>query len=81
MKQYLKDFIVEYQKWKNRKISSVTPYLDEFIAEYLKDHPLPLPTNEEIGKEAITNLQYMHDCRLFVRGAKWVRDQIKESLK
>lgn len=79
MKQYLKDFIVEYQKWKDRKMSSVTPYLDEFIADYLKDHPLPLPTEKDIKKEAFANFHYKHDAGLFVRGAKWVINQ--ESLK
>jgi hypothetical protein len=49
MNQYLKDFLLSYKEWNMQSCANE----DQFIAEYLKDHALPLPTEEENGKSPI----------------------------
>jgi hypothetical protein len=78
MKQYFKDFISTYKEWNMQSCANE----DQFIAEYLKDHPLPLPTDEEIEEAANKAASRSFESGLFcyyIAGAKWMRNQIQKS--
>ena len=54
MKEYLKSFVDAYEQWVHDTEQGIntTVYFNQFIENYLRDHPLPLPSDEEIAEKA-----------------------------
>lgn len=82
MNQYLKDFLLSYKEWNMQSCANE----DQFIAEYLKDHPLPLPTEEEICLASLDELEEdsieaFIRIKYWMRGVMWLSKKIQESLK
>lgn len=69
MKEWLKEFA------KVCRISGLMVEDDKFITDYLKDHPLPLPSDEEIAEKAKGE---QIDVKWgFVTGALWCREKME----
>jgi len=76
MKQYLKDFLTTYMR------SSADQ--DQFITNYLKDHPIPLPTEEEICLASLDELEEdsieaFIRIKYWMRGVMWLSKKIQKS--
>lgn len=88
MKEWLKEFVYRYQNWEDsvedrRNISAN----EQFISDYLRDHPLPLPTDNEIKDEGLrrrtlehTGFVYTHDVKWFTKGANWMKSKMEGNI-
>lgn len=71
MKEWLKEFV----------FALTGEHLDYTIDQYLRNHPLPLPTDEEIDIQA--SLHFDDDSihkHLWTGGAKWCRKKMEGKL-
>lgn len=77
LKQFTTAFIIDW--W----LTTDDQTKEQFISDYLLDHPLPGPSDEEIKVEALkrrttnTGYQYLHDVKWFSKGAKWYRKKME----
>lgn len=81
MKEWLKKFGRSYKIWSNNDLPDDKIDVrseDQFIFDYLKNHPLPLPSDEKIEIMA-DNLAYGYDSPYenFITGAKWMRCKLE----
>lgn len=81
MKEWLKEFGRAYEIWSNNDLPDDKIDVrseDQFIQDYRKDHPLSLPSDEEIEVMA-DNLADGCDSphENFITGAKWMRSKLE----
>ena len=72
MKEWLKEYNKAYDIW---YMSRMAPTLDQFITDYLRDHPLPLPSDEEIA--AKVKGEQMDVKWGFITGVMWCREKME----
>lgn len=75
MEEFLKRFMVacnDYRidtlDWRNE---------DQFITDYLRDHPLPLPTDEEAGEAAVNETYGLSPFESFMAGVELCREKME----
>ena len=74
MKEWLMNFMIAYDDWQLDIDDDRNK--EQFTSDYLRDHPLPGPSDEEIGQEAIKIIN-SYTRTGFTMGAKWYREQMK----
>ena len=75
MKEWLKNFMIAYDDWQ----IDIDDYRDkdQFITDYLRDHPLPLPTDEEAGEAAISLTDGLSPFESFMAGVELCREKME----
>lgn len=81
MKEWLNQFLYQYENWRNDlEIGvKVTPHVHQFITDYLRDHPLPFPSDDEAGEAAIRLTDGLSPFESFIAGVEFCREKMEES--
>ena len=74
MKEWLKEYNKAYDVWyMTRGVST----LDQFITDYLRDNPLPLPMDEEAGEAAVNETYGLSPFESFMAGVELCREKME----